>query len=477
MIMNEDRIFLSSQAIDLSETNTYIELTNRLCYYGEPNLNGVLLPIDGALDKATTLVNMPVVAKYKRVNGQDDLGGHEVYVDPSTNDIKFGTENIGTHLSVEIKDDDVEIHGSTKTLPCLFATSRIWARNKNVISAIKRLFSEGNLTSSWEILTSSFTFENGVKTLTDYVFEANALLGSTVIPAYSCAKALSVASLEESQLLIAEALANDITISEKEEVNMDKIEDNAKVETNSDEADTENMKETSEINSDTEKKDIASLTDWDLRQKLNEVCRSATNNNWVWVSFVFPAENYCLCEYDGRESELDYLRFDYAINGDVVTIGDPIPSKLVVTVSQINSAIAQRDEALNKANETIQTLKAEVEITKPFKEAAEKAEKERVEAEKKTKIDTLAQYAKKSGFISETEISEDGDIKTMISELNEEGIKSVIATRFMDSLNDNTETAQIETASVETENVEEVSTNLNDDDVGVASIVKIFLNK
>lgn len=475
--MNEDKIFLSSQVIDLAETNTYIELTNRLCYYGEPNLNGVLLPVDGALDKAETLVNMPVVAKYKKVNGKDDLGGHEAYVDPGTDEVKFGTENIGTHISVEIKDDDVQIGSEMKTLPCLFAKSRIWARNKNVVKAIKRLFSEGNLTSSWEIITSSFTFENGIKTLTDYVFEANALLGSTVTPAYPCAKALSMASLEESQRLIAEALTDDITISEKEEVNMENIEEKAEVETNTEIEEIKSEKDITESNPSHAEKEVSSLTDLDLRMKLNEACRVSSKNIWVWVAFLFPAENYCLCEYEGRESELDYLRFDYTVDGDTVTVGEPIPSKLIVSVAQINSAISQRDEALNKANETIQILKAEVEVAKPFKEAAEKAEKERVEAERKNKVDTLTQYAKKSGFISESEIAEDGDIKTMISELNEDGIKSVIATRFMDSLNNNSEISQTETASVETKKVEEVSTNLNDDDVAVASIVKIFLNK
>ena len=222
--MESERLFLASQAIDLAEAKTYIELTNRLCYYGEPNLNNVTLPVDGALEIAETLVNQPVVAKYKKINGKDDLGGHEVSYDPIADEIKFGTENVGTHVSVEIKDDEVEINGEIKTLPCLFAKSRIWSRNKNVVSAIKRLFSEGKLTSSWELITSGYTFNEGVKTLTDYVFEANAFLGSTAQAAYPCAKGLSIASMEESQLMIAEALANDIKISKEEEVNMEELE-------------------------------------------------------------------------------------------------------------------------------------------------------------------------------------------------------------------------------------------------------------
>ena len=47
--MEKDKIYLASTAIELSEEEDkpYIELTNRLCYYGEANLNGVVLPVDG----------------------------------------------------------------------------------------------------------------------------------------------------------------------------------------------------------------------------------------------------------------------------------------------------------------------------------------------------------------------------------------------------------------------------------------------
>ena len=151
--MNNDKILLASHAVELSETSTYIELTNRLCYYDESNLNGVILPSEGAKEKADTLVGMPVVAKYRQdADGKPNLGGHEVSINPVTNEVRFGTENVGTHMSVEIKDDTVSVNGVAKTLPCLFATSRIWTRNKNVVAAIKRLFSEKRLFTSWELL-------------------------------------------------------------------------------------------------------------------------------------------------------------------------------------------------------------------------------------------------------------------------------------------------------------------------------------
>ena len=75
--MNEnEKIKISSTALELSETTNYIELTNRLCYYGEPNLNGVMLPVEGAEEHAKSLVLQPVVAKYKVIGNKPDLGGH-----------------------------------------------------------------------------------------------------------------------------------------------------------------------------------------------------------------------------------------------------------------------------------------------------------------------------------------------------------------------------------------------------------------
>ena len=52
-------ISLSSESVDLAEYKSYIELTNRVCYYDEPNGNSVrLLNDEAALSKAGTLVDI-----------------------------------------------------------------------------------------------------------------------------------------------------------------------------------------------------------------------------------------------------------------------------------------------------------------------------------------------------------------------------------------------------------------------------------
>lgn len=216
MEQNEIGTYFSS-AIELSEHKTYIDLTSRLCYFDEPNYNDTMLPSENASERAQTLLNQPVVAKYISNAGNPDLGGHEVRYDKDGN-VTFGTVPIGTHIAVSVREDTVPVKsGETKTLPCLFATMRIWTRYKNVASAVKRLFSEGRLHSSWEILVSNYEYKDGIKVIKDYVFEGNALLGTNNPPAYGdAAVALSLAESETApELILAEALAMDL--EEKEE--------------------------------------------------------------------------------------------------------------------------------------------------------------------------------------------------------------------------------------------------------------------
>lgn len=512
-MINSEKMYLSSAATELSESDTYIELTNRLCYYGEPNLNDVELPIDGAEEKAQTLVNSPVVAKYKIINKKDDLGGHEAFYDPIDKEVKFGTETVGTHVSVEIKDDEVEIKGVKKTLPCLFATSRIWKRNKNIVKAVRRLFAEGKLHTSWEVCANEYSFHDGIKTLTDYFFESNCLLGSTTAPAYPCAETLSLSSMQESQLILAEAVAadfneeenmakndketsgveeivkteNEVLADEKEQVlevesasKTDTTEDNKEVVAQDDTQDCKSeenkeQSETKEAETELPKVEQSALTDFDLRKKLNRACRDKFDD-WCWVSKVFPVEQVCWCEYDG-ETECDYLLFSYEIVDDDVVVGEPERVRLTVSIAEVNDAISQRDESLLKANETIQQLQSEVDELKPYKDEVEKAEQEKAEQELNDKREKLASYAIKSGHISKQETEEDEVISKMIAELDEQGIKSIIADRFMSSLE--IERAECESKHLTSEKQDEITTTnfLNDsDEIKGVSVVSIYLN-
>lgn len=498
---------MSSNVIELSEHKTYIELTRRLCYYDYPNLNGVQLNSDTAEEKAQSLLMQPVVAKYKRIRNKDDLGGHECSVDNKGN-VTFGTVPIGVNVAVEIKNDTVNINNNTVETPCLFATSRIWTRNKNVCSAIKRLFAEGKLHSSWEILTENAEYVNNVKILKDYVFEADALLGSTSNPAYGeCATTLCVASAEDPEILLSEAIANDFNIdnSETKEDKTLKIKENESVVT-SENADvvtdevvetsqeTENV-ETTETNNDTETEtvntsseedtqevvdnsetvDVSALTVRDLRCKIEKACRDKIR--YCWVAFMFPTENYVLVEFDERESELEYMKFAYTVNGEDVTVGEPEKVKLAVSVADINSEISEKNDAIIKANEEITALKSEVETLTKYKEMFEQAEAEKAADELAKKKKCLSEYAVKSGYISSEEIESSEEIKKLIESVDENGIKAIIVDRLMAQKSD----VVAETSEVTTPVTTEVA-SLTCDEVRLEtsdykSVMKKFLGK
>lgn len=514
--MKSEKIFLSSKAIDLAEHNNYLELTNRLCYYDDKNLNNVLLPYkdceDDALKYAQTLVNMPVQAKYKKIKRLDDLGSHEAHLDKD-GDVVFDTESIGTHTEVYIQNDTVTtVSGETKELPCLYAKCRIWKRNKNMIAAIRRLYSsEDGLNTSWEIATKSYKFENGIKTLTDYEFLANTFLGSTTTPAYKgTSKTVSLSSMTEQELIVAEALSADLSSdvednneqSKKEEGNMSKtvdvvepkaiettvgeivdtVEGEKDTKTVDTDKDTPTVDDNGECKKDDDDKKCKSesddaeveiekseLTANDLYERINKACREKTDG-WGYISFWFPEEKYVLFHIY-EQKDLEFFKFTYSVDGDTVTVGEPETVTLTVSVAEINSALAQRDESLLKANEKIQTLESEIEELKPFKVQAELAAKEKAEAERKAKQSELSAYAIKSGFITKSEIDSDETISKMISELNEDGIKKIICERLMSSL---TESPEVEISSVKED--KKISTNLKDDSETNVSAISMFLN-
>lgn len=459
--MEDNKIQLSSQTLELSETSTYIEMTNRLCYYGEPNLNGIVLPVDTASDIAETLIDQPVVAKYKTIKGKPDLGGHEVSKLPN-GEVKFGTEFIGVHTSVEVKDDTVEVQGVEKTLPCLFATCKIWKRNSNMVTAVKRLFSEGKLFSSWEILTSSYEVKDGLKYVKDYVFESNCLLGSKSFPAFGkCATALTLAETEENpEMLIAEALAIDIeNINKKEDKDLNKDKKNTVVEGAEDNTTVQPIVSETPVvepvikTPETSETVVSDLTVCDLRNKIQELCRTKLKV-WCYVDLMFPNEKYVLVETDNRTSQLEYTKFTYEVNGEEVTIGEPETIRLVVSVENINAEIASKNEAILSTNEEIKNLKATIEELTPYKEEAEKGEREKAEKELAEKQEGLKKYAIKSGYITSEEIETSEEIKLMISEVNETAIKALIVDRLMSGKEENVVAStkpEVETASLVSE--------------------------
>lgn len=447
---------MSSNVIELSEHKTYIELTRRLCYYDYPNLNGVQLNSDTAEEKAQSLLMQPVVAKYKRIRNKDDLGGHECSVDNKGN-VTFGTVPIGVNVAVEIKNDTVNINNNTVETPCLFATSRIWTRNKNVCSAIKRLFAEGKLHSSWEILTENAEYVNNVKILKDYVFEADALLGSTSNPAYGeCATTLCVASAEDPEILLSEAIANDFNIdnSETKEDKTLKIKENESVVTSENENTDVITDEVVETSQETENVETTETTETvsETREAKAEKIEDTTAD-----------ENTEKSEENNSDNADDS-------NEEVVSDVDTI-------IANLKQEIVEKNDAIIKANEEIANLKAVNESLVQYKEMYEKIEAEKAADELAKKKKCLSEYAVKSGYISSEEIESSEEIKKLIDTVDENGIKAIIVDRLMAQKND----VVVETSEVTIPVTTEVA-SLTCDEVSIEtsdykSVMKKFLGK
>lgn len=545
--MNYETICLSSKTIDIVENDLYLELTNRMCYFDDKNLNNVLLPYKGveekALECAKSLINMPVQAKYKKIAGKDDLGSHEMHINPD-GEVVFDTESIGTHVDVWIEETEVTtVSGEVKKLPCLYAKKRIWKRNKNFINAIKRLYeSESGLGSSWEIQTLEYTFKDGVKTLTDYVFLSDCLLGSTTTPAYNgTSKAISLSSLTEQELMVAEALSQDIISQgldknnqEKEENILKKdenitlsadenveevteteeatIEESTDTETSENTTETENSGDTSEekdkdddnngdkdddnevednedgeckkkkSSASTESTETSALTSYDLRRKLSEECRKKVDD-WCWVTYLFPEEKEVWCEYDG-DSELDYLKFTYTVENDEVSVSDPIKVTLTVSVKDINSTIseyektiAEKDDLIVKASSEITSLKSENTELSQYKEKFTKMEQEKVDAELAQKKEDLIASVIKSGQITREEIEASEEFSGYVDNLDKKSLMAIVGERLSASVDSKTED-NVETS--ETKSDVHVASNLNNEDdevVDKASIMRNFLRK
>lgn len=459
--MNKEKTFLTSSTIELSEdeeNSQFLTLVNRICYYDEPNLNSVLLPSDTAEECAQSLIDMPVYAKCRtNADGEPTFGSHEVALD-ADGELFFDTTPIGVHTAVEIKDDTVDVNGKLETLPCLFATQKIWKRNKNAVAAIKRLFAEGKLHNSWEIASYEYSFADGVKTITGYEFEGNTFLGYEFAdPAYG--KDAKVVSLSQTdELMVAEALSRDLIDqkSSKEDETLKKNKTSAQVEPQVTEPAVEpaqaapvepvvepaqaepaepqpaepetasepQPEEPAEPQPEEPQGDpvVASLTDWDIQRKIDQGARGLIDG-WYWVAYLFPEEHKALLRVEGND-ELSYVQVSYVVNDDdTVTVSDPVDVKLSVSVSEINSKVAELTDTIASLNQKVNDLTAEVETLTPYREAAQKAEHDAAEAK-------LRAYAENSKQFTEEELQSE-EMTKIFSELDESALKMMIADRVV----------------------------------------------
>jgi len=323
------------------------------------------------------------------------------------------------------------------------------------------------------------------------------LLSSFVSSAYPDSQLLEVASMENSDDELVKALANDLSerLNIDSQINSQK-EDNIVSELKKDNVLDAIDEPTKDISTDTqtepakeEPKETAMLTQYDLNRAIRQAIAEKLNiERWDFsILFHFPADKVVwIQKWDSLE--LDVIVFTYEVSEtDEVTVSEPTESKLTVSVAEINTTVASYEEkiatlndSLVEASSTIQTLNTEVSNLNTYKDKFEEAEQIRIANELSEKQESLKTYATKSGFITKEEIESSEDIKVLIENVDEAGIKAVIAERFMKTLDENKE-KEIETSEIKV--VEKATAKANiadgDTDKGVTpkSVMKSYLGK
>lgn len=470
-----DKFSFLTKRIEVSEVQSNGNIIAKFCLCDfSVNANGVQLNRDTVESWMGSLINQPLIG---RVGYSGDFTGHNMRTGTVTGAdgvkreaVMFDTEAFGTFTDVAIE--------TTDNVDYIIGTAEIWGRYPLVCELIKKRVAEGTLHTSWEILTVESHEDGDIKVIDSGSFLGICMLGKHVTPAYQSSGLLEIAETYEDTEF-SDALSTDISNdSNKEVVPMDKndklisdvesdvqetpvVSEHGDTETTVSDAREEKDKaveldDESDDDEDCGKVETSSLTDRDLRDCLYKAIRGVGVDGYI--SFVFPEDHTFLVNEYGRR-ELEFIQYAYSIDGNDATISDPVRVELVATPVQINKMLAEKTDALVSAGEKIAKLEAQVAQLSPYREAAEREAAEREAAEKIEKANALKAYAVKSGLITEQECTDNEDIKTMISELNKDGIKQMIADRLIASLNTQ-ESSSVEVSSVRP--TEQATMNLYD---------------
>lgn len=437
------------------------------------NGNQVALNRDTIESWMSTLVGNPLVGKLVVApKGELDFSGHNMKVvtrkDDNGNEYKtaeFDTDAFGSFQSVGIeKIDDTDF---------IVASCKIWKRYPKACATILRRIESGTLNTSWEIdvLKAHKGIVGGrmAKIIDDGVFTAHCLLGANVEPAYKCSKLLEVAETDFG-LELANAYIEDtkeisnIESNEKEaknlKLNKDKETQTAQVERTEPEQAPAGEPETGTepAGKPEPTTETSSLTGRDLYMKLEDAVSKISSD--YYMTDVFPEDHTIWCKKWGYMNELDYIMFPYTVEGDEVSLGEPQNITLTVSISDVNTKIAELNNTIASLNTELQSAKEEVASLAPYKDQAEKAEAEKAAAELAQKKEDLRQYAISSKMITEAEVSDGGNYASLIDNLDETGIKSVIAERCVEAAKKAPAEKKIETSDVH--KPESIKLNLNE---------------
>ncbi len=521
--MNSENLILESKLLEVAARTNYREATFLISVLDEPDAYGRIIPEDVGEKYAETIIGYPIVAKLKKnIFGQvSDFEGHAVYEEKTKNGKKrkrFGTMPIGSVLNAWVEERELEDFDEPKK--CILCSAKLWSgRFPEYFKVLDKLWESGKVSSSWELTATKIEEKDGFKIYKVIEFIGNCILGSLKTPAVKQGGIVEYAEFDdydsalenalEKDVLSTETAENDLEIeSKKEEIDLankevketldSSIEDTAEkkdnkvenskvddVKENKDKSDEEDKKKNADDaeckkkkvkTAEKEEPEVASLTDGDLCRKLNEACRKSIDCDWGYISYWFPEEHTVWFKPCNSETSLDYKLFTYEVENDEVSVSEPTDVKLTVSVADVNSEIASKEEkiqtltaelelknqAVISAGEKIGKLNIEIAELKPYKEKVELAEQEKIEMEIAEEKKTLKDNLLKGGLFTKDEIAE-SEIAELIEARNKSAINSLIAERYIASFDKETvkevETNKDEimtsTASLETEDIDE----------------------
>lgn len=472
-------IILDGSLVSLSESNdeTSLEAKFLICPLDVGNANGVgLKENDLTEDEKNGLQNQPVVCKViKNSNGDYDFTGHNFKVVYEKNKAgqlvkkyEFDTNPIGFHISTEI--EEIEIDNTKRN--CIVATAKIWKRYDKAISALSRILeAKKNIKTSWEISYAESYEEDGVKWLKDIIWLGNCVLGEFISPAYKDAGLLEIAE-EDEELQIAVAFTEDLYNEQQSELSNidDKSIDDIKI--------TQGGKEMSKE----QEKELSALTDNDVYSKVRKAINSTDNNKWYYIARLYPYEFRAIAYEWDRESEDDYVQFSYSVSNEetinIISQKDVkmtfVPKEEIETqIAELQNQLSEKEnelsskiEAITKLGEDISSKESEIAELLPYKEkyeAIEQAEKEAELAQKKEDLKTLAT---KGGYLTKEDL-ETPEIAEMIDNLNEQGIKCLIAEKVI---------AKLEVSEIEKKDQEATEKEVEVSEVSKEKVVKTNIN-
>lgn len=517
--MEQENFILSSKPLEVASYKNYKEATFLISVLDQPDLSGRIIPKESGEKYCKTIIGYPIVAKLKKnIFGQiSDFGGHELIEVKAANGRKvkkFNTTPIGVVMDAWTETREVE--GYDDEQECILCKAKLWtSRFPEYFKVFDKLWEQGKVSSSWELTATKVEEQDGFKIYKIFEFIGNAILGVCHSPCVPQAGVIEYAEFNDYDTELAEALEKDlvdldIKNEDKEDVNLaekDKkdtpVEDTEKKEKTNpeavDDSECKKKKDTAEcdpkkkkadcaeaedvtdnvanesVENEADSTETASLTDGDLYRKISEVCK-AVLGCWGYISYWFPEDRVVWYKPDNAETQLDYKVFTYEVVDDEVTVSEPQDAKLTVAITEVNSVIAEKDEkigaltaeleikddAVIKAGEKINKLNVEISELKPYKEAADKAEQERVEAEIAEAKEVLKSNMLKNNLFTEEEISKP-EIAELIEARNETAIKTLIAERYIASFDKEDETPA-DTASYEQEGETSVASLESDDD-------------